>query len=410
MAEPRFDDLDLRIIDALAEDGRRPYTSVADELGVAEATIRSRVARLQRIEAIRFVTDVKPHELGLLFAYLGVRIGGRDVRRSIDAICRIPEAVYVIECTGQYDVLVEIVAQDGDDLLRVMQEEIRKVPDVTEVDSFVGCGSPRAPSATPTWAERASRGLRGNSGVGVAGGRPEGWSAVVLTGPTPDDESRGLGALAQRWHRAFVHHGDIVVARRAERLAGYQQHGRGDRLVALLDRVGGPPGRERDQDLTHVAELAAAGGDHAGTDHHRGVDRRGHRTPEHGERGRDRDAELAAPAPRGCRPGSGETSDGFVGAAAPLLDRFGVPHEQRQGWSHGASPFLDMAPGIGTLDLRAVGPTDPEKRKGRDACVAASSSLVGGATTTLRSTGTRVNRMRASPQPRHIGCAVGCAA
>ena len=138
MAEPRFDDLDLRIIDALAEDGRRPYTSVADELGVAEATVRSRVARLQRIEAIRFVTDVKPHELGLLFAYLGVRIGGRDVRRSIDAICRIPEAVYVIECTGQYDVLVEIVAQDGDDLLRVMQEEIRKVPDVTEVDSFVG--------------------------------------------------------------------------------------------------------------------------------------------------------------------------------------------------------------------------------------------------------------------------------
>ena len=138
MGEPRFDDLDLRIIDALAEDGRRPFTSVAEELGVAEATIRARVARLQRIEAIRFVTDVKPHELGLLFAYLGVRIGGRDVPRAVAAICRIPEAVYVIECTGQYDVLVEIVAQDGDDLLRVMQEEIRGVPGVLDVDSFVG--------------------------------------------------------------------------------------------------------------------------------------------------------------------------------------------------------------------------------------------------------------------------------
>jgi Lrp/AsnC family transcriptional regulator, regulator for asnA, asnC and gidA len=136
--KPRFDELDLRIIDALAEDGRRPFTSVALDLGVAEATIRARVARLQRIDAIRFVTDVKPHELGLLFAYLGVRIGGRDVRRAIDALCDVPEAVYVIECTGQYDVLVEIVAQDGDDLLRVMQEQIRKVPGVTEVDSFVG--------------------------------------------------------------------------------------------------------------------------------------------------------------------------------------------------------------------------------------------------------------------------------
>ena len=138
MAAPRFDDLDLRIIDSLAEDGRRPFTSVAAELGVAEATIRARVARLQRIDAIRFVTDVKPHELGLLFAYLGVRIGGREVRKAIDGLCRIPEAVYVIECTGHYDVLVEIVAQDSDDLLRVMQHEVRAVPGVLEVDSFVG--------------------------------------------------------------------------------------------------------------------------------------------------------------------------------------------------------------------------------------------------------------------------------
>lgn len=67
-----------------------------------------------------------------------MRLGGPDVRRSIDAICRIPEAVYVIECTGTYDVLVEVVALDGDDLLRLMQQEIRKVPGVTNVDTFMG--------------------------------------------------------------------------------------------------------------------------------------------------------------------------------------------------------------------------------------------------------------------------------
>lgn len=133
-----FDELDLRIMDALAEDGRRPFTQVADDLGVAEATVRARVNRLLRLDAIRFVTDMRPHELGLLFAYLAVRIVGPDVRRSIDAICRIPEAVYVIECTGTYDALVEVVAQDSDDLLRLMQEEIRKVPGVSTVDTFMG--------------------------------------------------------------------------------------------------------------------------------------------------------------------------------------------------------------------------------------------------------------------------------
>ena len=32
----------------------------------------------------------------------------------------------MIECTGHYDVLVEVVAQDGDDLLRVMHEQVRE--------------------------------------------------------------------------------------------------------------------------------------------------------------------------------------------------------------------------------------------------------------------------------------------
>jgi Lrp/AsnC family transcriptional regulator for asnA, asnC and gidA len=137
-AQTTFDELDRQIIDALFEDARRPFTTVAKDLGVAEATIRARVARLQRLDAIRFVTDVRPHELGLMFAYLGVRIQGQDVPRAIEAICRIPEAVYVIECTGNYDVLVEVVATDGDDLLRLMQQEIRRVPGVAEVDSFVG--------------------------------------------------------------------------------------------------------------------------------------------------------------------------------------------------------------------------------------------------------------------------------
>ncbi|GIU98244.1 MAG: transcriptional regulator [Actinomycetota bacterium] len=135
---PLFDDLDLRIIDALAEDGRRPFTSVAAELGVAEATVRARVNRLQRRGAIRFVTDTRPHELGLLFAYLGIRIAGADVRGAIEAICRIPEAVYVIECTGTYDVLVEVVAKDGDDLLRLIQREVRQVPGVAHVDTYLG--------------------------------------------------------------------------------------------------------------------------------------------------------------------------------------------------------------------------------------------------------------------------------
>ena len=79
-----------------------------------------------------------PTSSGYLFAYLGVRIGGSEVGAAVDALCEIPEAVYVIECTGHYDVLVEVIAKDSDDLLRLMHTEVRGVPGVTEVDTFMG--------------------------------------------------------------------------------------------------------------------------------------------------------------------------------------------------------------------------------------------------------------------------------
>jgi hypothetical protein len=43
MATPRFDDLDMRIIGALAEDGRRPFIG-GRRAQVAEATMRRSLA------------------------------------------------------------------------------------------------------------------------------------------------------------------------------------------------------------------------------------------------------------------------------------------------------------------------------------------------------------------------------
>ena len=39
-------DLDKRIIEHLQEDGRRPFTQIADDLGVSEAAVRARTNRL----------------------------------------------------------------------------------------------------------------------------------------------------------------------------------------------------------------------------------------------------------------------------------------------------------------------------------------------------------------------------
>ena len=44
-----IDKTDSQIICFLQEDGRMPYTKIAEELGISEATVRTRIQRLAKI-------------------------------------------------------------------------------------------------------------------------------------------------------------------------------------------------------------------------------------------------------------------------------------------------------------------------------------------------------------------------
>jgi Lrp/AsnC family transcriptional regulator for asnA, asnC and gidA len=43
-----IDEMDLRILDLLQADGRMPFVKIAEQLGVSDTTVRTRVDRLVR--------------------------------------------------------------------------------------------------------------------------------------------------------------------------------------------------------------------------------------------------------------------------------------------------------------------------------------------------------------------------
>jgi len=54
-----LDDTDLNILELLAEDSRRPYSEIADRVGVSPPTVSDRVDRLEEIGVIeRFTLDI----------------------------------------------------------------------------------------------------------------------------------------------------------------------------------------------------------------------------------------------------------------------------------------------------------------------------------------------------------------
>jgi Lrp/AsnC family transcriptional regulator, regulator for asnA, asnC and gidA len=131
-------DLDKRIIEHLQQDGRRPFTQIATELGVSEAAVRARTNRLIEKGILQVVGVTDPLKLGFQqWAMIGVKCEAARLLEVAEEIAAFPETDYVVVTAGTYDILVECVAEDNEALLRFLSEKLRKIHGVRETETFV---------------------------------------------------------------------------------------------------------------------------------------------------------------------------------------------------------------------------------------------------------------------------------
>ena len=132
-----LDDVGKAIVEQLQQDGRRSYATIARAVGLSEAAVRQRVARLQDTGVIQVVAVTDPLQLGFRRqAMVGIRADG-DVIAVADALAEMPEVDYVVITAGSFDLLVEAVCEDDDHLLELVGRRIRAVPGVRRTEIFV---------------------------------------------------------------------------------------------------------------------------------------------------------------------------------------------------------------------------------------------------------------------------------
>lgn len=132
-----LDALDRKIINRLQQDGRRAYGAIAEEIGLSEAAVRRRVQRLKDSGVMQIVAITDPLQLGYgREALIGIRVQG-DVRLVADKVAAIDEANYVVMTAGSFDIIAEVIAEDDNDLVHLLNDAIRSIPGVTEVETFL---------------------------------------------------------------------------------------------------------------------------------------------------------------------------------------------------------------------------------------------------------------------------------
>jgi Lrp/AsnC family transcriptional regulator for asnA, asnC and gidA len=131
---PTLDELDRSIVLALQEDGRASYAKIAELVGMSQAGVRTRVQRLLASGAVQIVAVADPFAFGFnITAMLGITYTG-DLGELGLAVAAVEGVHFVAVTAGRYDCLAEIVCIDNDDLLVLVNDRIRAIPGVKDVD------------------------------------------------------------------------------------------------------------------------------------------------------------------------------------------------------------------------------------------------------------------------------------
>jgi Lrp/AsnC family transcriptional regulator for asnA, asnC and gidA len=136
----RLDDLDRAILEAHQEDAFCSYRALAEEQGVTEATVRNRISRMKAAGVMDLVLVMNPYKIGYAtFTIIGVKVkDGACPSEVASALLAMPGISSVVMVTGRFDLFAWYVCRDLEEYRQFATEELRKVPGVGDVESFVG--------------------------------------------------------------------------------------------------------------------------------------------------------------------------------------------------------------------------------------------------------------------------------
>jgi len=133
----RIDETDITILRHL-QDGRKSFKRIAQEMSIAENTVRSRVTRLIDNGVLQVTGTVVPGAIpGHSVVLIGVQLQSMDLVRKGREISKLKGVVSVSVVTGRFDLILVVLLKEGFSLLEFYTEQMSRIKGVDSVETFV---------------------------------------------------------------------------------------------------------------------------------------------------------------------------------------------------------------------------------------------------------------------------------
>lgn len=152
--EYRLDPIDLRIVNALQQDGALSHAELGERVGTSAASCWRRIKALEAAGILTAtVRLVDPHKIGRgvnVFCNVRVRHHAQEGRRPFEEFVRArPEVVECFSMSGEWDYLLRIVVADVADYESFLMHTLLEHPAVGAASSHFALSTTKYTTALP---------------------------------------------------------------------------------------------------------------------------------------------------------------------------------------------------------------------------------------------------------------------
>lgn len=143
----RSDGIDLKIIQALAKDGRASLVEIAKGTGLSPVGIKNRVERLIEDRVLKIQGLLNMEKVYSVSAHIEIEADSQTTKRLIEKLEKSPLVYHLVKASGRYNLMVSIVAPNLESIESFIAKKLRTEPGIKHVEVNVG----ELPIIPKTW-------------------------------------------------------------------------------------------------------------------------------------------------------------------------------------------------------------------------------------------------------------------
>lgn len=134
----RLDGVDLKIIQALSEDGKKSFVEIAKGTGLSQVAIKNRVERLLKDKVLKIRGLLNMEKVYSVSAHIDIEADSKTINRLIEKFEKSPVVYHLVKTSGRYNLMVSIVTPNLESIENFIAKEIRSDLGVKHIEVNVG--------------------------------------------------------------------------------------------------------------------------------------------------------------------------------------------------------------------------------------------------------------------------------